>query len=380
MSFSLAVLLAAAKEPSDGVVAPKLSLTIRCTNAELRAGDEISIEFEITNKGTNDYEYANRTYDRSGRMDEYALVAKTASGQSVPDPRAPNKSGWMGGGLHSPRILHPGESATQVIPLNRWALIKEPGQYEVVGTYLSALYSTNSIVVSSTPISITVLPRSEAELDAYIGGLSNQLAVLKPGKDFGHRGEKDALVMKLMFTCSPKIVPSVLDAMYEADRGGFWESEALQFYVPHSDNVKREIFLVATKRGLASGMQSVLASYGCNRDDFLPLIRASLAQENPLSWQAGATAAQQYGDDEFAPRLIALATRPDTSARMQAIYALASNRTDEGVKVLRKLLADPDKNIRTTVESALQAAYCYRGIWQGRPLKAEDFDKKYQQP
>lgn len=369
-----------ASKSDEEAASPSLTLTIKCTNSLVKVGDEISIEFLITNRGTNDYEYANRTYDRSGRMDEYALAAKTASGKQTIDPRSSNKSGWIGGGLHSPRILHPGESATRTIPLNRWALIKEPGQYQVVGTYLSALYSTNSITITSASIVITVLPRSEEEMDAYIGGLTNQLAAQGARQGYPHRSERDSLVMKLMFTCSPKIVPTLLDTMYEAERGGFWEAEALQYYVPRSDEVKKAVLSVVAKRGLASGMQHALTSYGCGREDFLPLIKTSLALENPRSWQAGALAAQQYCDDTFTPRLIALATEPKVDARIQAVYALALNRTDEGVKVLKALLVDPDSRISSTTENAIQAAYCYRGNSQGRPLKPDDFDKKFQRP
>jgi hypothetical protein len=38
-----------------------ISLSIRCTNAVWKVGDEIPIEFLITNHGANGYEYANRT-------------------------------------------------------------------------------------------------------------------------------------------------------------------------------------------------------------------------------------------------------------------------------------------------------------------------------
>jgi hypothetical protein len=352
-------------------------LSIRCTNAVVKAGDEISIEFRITNGGTNEYKYADRTYDRSGRMEEYMLVVKTASGELVPDPRA-TYTGGIAGGLHGYKTLKSGESFTKVIPLNRWALVKEAGRYEVVGHYPSVLFGSNSVVVTSAPITITVQPRSEKELYAYICSLTNQLAALATNKDYSHRGEVDTLVMKLMFTCSPKIVPTLLNTMYEAERG-FWESEALQFYVPRSDKVKRAILSVAAKRGLASGMQYVLTGYGCDRDDFVPLIKASLAPENRTSWQEGALAAQQYSDDAFTPRLIALATERNGAARGRAIYALALNRTDEGVQALKALLVDADKNIRSTTENAIRTAYRYRGNSKGRLLKPEDFDSSYQQ-
>lgn len=363
-------------------VTSTLSLTLRCTNATVKAGDEIPIEFQITNRGTNDYRYADRTYDRSGRMDEYSLIAKNAAGETVPDPRASNKLGWFGGGLFQYAVLKPGQSFTKIIPLNRWALIKEPGRYEVVGTYRMETSSTNAAAISSNPVTVTVLPRTEQEMNAYIKDLTNQLEAKLTAKASGKDPERfdqslNDLLLKLMFTCSPKTVPALLDAMYQPGQG-FWESEALMFYVPHSDEVKQTVINTATKRGLANGMQMVLSQFGCTATDFAPFIQRSLAPDNPQSWTAGALAAQQYASDAFTPRLIALATEPQNPARPQAIYALAANRTGDGIKTLRRLLNDPDQKIRETTEQAIRTAYNWRGIWQGRRLKPEDFDEKYQ--
>ncbi len=362
----------AATNDSSGIINnPMLSLSICCTNEVVKAGDEIPVEFRITNRGTNDYKYADRTYDRSGRMEEYRLVPKKRSGEVVSDPRAGYAGGWFGGGLFQYRILKPGESFTKVIPLNRWALVKEPGRYIVTGTYLSELYSTNSEDIVSPPIAIDVQPRTEKEMEAYIARLTNQLA----------SAASDELFMKLMFTCNPKIVPALLNAMYESGQGGFWEAEALNFYVPHSESTKREIVTFVNQRGLAGGMQSVLYDYGyTNGAELEPIIARSLAPDNPRAWQAGASAAQQYANDVFTPRLIALAMVPGNSARTQAMDALAANRTDESVKALKSLLNDPDPTIRAETERAIRVAYNWRGIWQGRRLKSDDFDEKYQRP
>src|SRR5262245_42267222 len=88
---------------------PVLSLAIRCTNAVLKAGDEISIEFRVTNRGSNDYAFNDRDYDRSGRMGEYWLAAANAAGQIVPDPRTLGPKFWISGGISDPRTLRPGE-------------------------------------------------------------------------------------------------------------------------------------------------------------------------------------------------------------------------------------------------------------------------------
>jgi hypothetical protein len=368
--------------------APVLSLTIRCTNEAVKAGDEISIEFRITNRGTNDYKYSDRTYDRSGRMDEYKLTATNESGAVVPDPRASNKNGWFGGGLYQYAILKPGQSFTKIIPLNRWALVKEPGRYTVVGTYPSEIYSTNYTTVSSDPITVTVLPRTADEMDAYINDLASQLDAKLMGKPNGKETRPpvqglNEVVMKLMFTCNPKIVPSLLKSMYDyGSGGGFWESEAIRFYVPHSTEVRTALIEAATQHGLGPNwtMSSLLKEFNCTKEEMKPLIARALASENEQEWAAGAGLAQQFGDDAFTKRLVAIAKTPRISAQTAAIEALAFNRTDEGVKTLKELLNDPHQNIWTPLAFAIQNAYNYRRNTMGRPLRPDDFTVEDMKP
>jgi hypothetical protein len=369
---------------------PILSLAIRCTNGVVKAGDEIAIEFRITNCGTNDYRYANRTYDRSGRMNEYQLVATNSSGEAVPDPRANDKAFRMGGGLFQYSILKPGESFTKVIPLNRWALVKEPGRYAVVGSYISAMYSTNYITVRSDPLTVTVLPRTAQEMDAYIADLTNQIETKLTGRVNPVANESrppdpamNDLVTKLMFTCSPKIVPSLLKSMCDyGSGGGFWETEAITYYVPHSDETKQAILAAATAWGLGRNwsLASLLREYDFTKEEMKPLIERALAPDNEPGWAPGADLARQFPDDEFTARLIAIAKTPRDNAQTAAIDALAYNRTDEGVKTLKELLSDPHQNIWTTLAFAIENAYNYRRDTMGRPLRPDDFTAEDMKP
>jgi hypothetical protein len=68
----------------------------------------------------------------------------------------------------------------------------------------------------------------------------------------------------------------------------------------------------------------------------------------------------------------------ESKGRLQAIHALALNRTDESVKALKSLLYDPDKQMHDTAEQAVRIAYTSRGNAQGKPLKPEDFDARFQ--
>ena len=366
--------------PETNTALPVLSLSIRCTNEVVKAGDEIYIEFKITNTGTNDYRYADRTYDRSGRMNEYKLVATNSSGEAVPDPRANDKGGWFGGGLFQYAILKPGQSFTKTIPLNRWALVKEPGRYAAIGSYISAMYSTNYITVRSDPLTVTVLPRTAQEMDDYIADLTNQfdakLAAIPSSKESRPSDQSlNDLLMKLMFTCSPRIVPSLLHSVYDSGTGGFWESEAIRFYVPHSPEVKKVLIETATQRGLGPNgtISYLLRDYGFTKEELKPIIERALAPENEPEWAAGAGLAQRFGDDAFTGRLAAIAKTTRNSAQTAAITALAYNRTDEGVKTLKELMSDPHQNIWTSLAFAIENAYNSRRDTMGRPLRPDDF-------
>lgn len=353
-------------------VPPVFSLTLRCTNSILKVGDEIPIEFIITNRGTNDYKYADRTYDRSGRMSEYELVAKTESGEEVRDPRAGARWQWMIGGLFGYRVLKPGQSFSKVIPLNRWALVNEPGRYTVTGHYTAGeRFSTNPAVINSEPITVAILPRTESEMDAYIGELSNKIAAIPSVR----------LVTSRRMPEDVRVTEAVPDpAMCEPASDGFWEAEALLYYVPRSEAIKQALIKTASEHGLQNNMEYLLRQYGVSAEEMKPLIQRSLAPDNPQAWASGAVAAQQFSDDAFSSRLAAIASGTNSGARDQAIYALAANRTDQSVEALKSLLNESDPHIHMTVTNAIQTAYFYRGIWTGTPLKPEDFPSLYHKP
>jgi hypothetical protein len=344
-----------------------LGLSIRCPLPELHVGDEIPVEFIITNRGTNEYSYRDRNYDRSGRMEEFRLLAKTETGQTVPDPRA-HYVGGFGGGLSGLGKLKPGHSFTNTIALNRWALIRAPGRYQITGIYVAEDGHQQS---TSAPLAVIVQPRSEAEMLAYVRQLDAQ-------RKSTATQSQDEIVRKLMYTCHPSIIPILLETYY-GPRSGFWEAEAFLYYLPRNAQTKQAIMNAARKRGLASGMSYVLAEYGCTAKEMAPLIERSLAPENPHAWASGALAAQQYADDALTPRLIAIATDPKSEARLQAIYALALNRTDESVQTLKMLLHDAEESVRRTATNAIRTAYLYRGNSQGRPLADTDFKENLRQ-
>jgi hypothetical protein len=235
--------------------------------------------------------------------------------------------------------------------LNHWALIKEPGRYEITGTFDgSDTFRTNLVPITAHPISITVLPRTAEEMHDYIRGLTNQIAVrlpIQPDKN-GVRYDPalDKYLEKLMYTCSPEMVPTVLGIMHEGGTAGNethlgWE--ALLNYAPHTEETRQAILAEAVRHGLNGKIEYVFSNYDFDKEEIKPLIERALAPQNSNQWWAAAALANNapiYYDDAYATRLIAIASGANTpdNARGAAIRALAFHRTDAGVKTLKTLV------------------------------------------
>lgn len=116
-----------------------------------------------------------------------------------------------------------------------------------------------------------------------------------------------------------------------------------------------------------------------NAEDMRPLIERLLVSTNQaLQLQfCGVTLAKWFGSDALTAQLTELTTNPSPNIRGGAIDALALNRTDQGVKMLKTLLHDPDPETSKMAEAAIRNAYTSRGDARGRPLRADDFDAQY---
>lgn len=371
LSLVLALLIAGLDIQAEETSELNLTLTIHCSEKDLKQGDEIPIVFTITNRGKSSYYYYGQTgyhnNDRRELMEQYQLVAKREDGIIVPDPL--EKYGCGEGGASPPQErIEPGESFSKTIALNQWALINKPGRYTITGIYYTAIYHLRKKhpAVSSAPIKIVVKPRTDKEMGDYIRELSNKLEAIKiPKTGMTKKASKEivATVKKLMYTCDPRIVPTLIDTTYKYRHSGFWVVQAFIYYLPRDPEIKNAILEAAKKRGLAFGhgltcwMQYVLEQLGCSKEEFKEIITISLTSENPNIQFAGAQAAQQHPDDAYTSRLIAIATDSNSPAYGHAIRALAYNRTDEGVTTLKILLKDANKNIREATANAIRRAY-----------------------
>lgn len=356
-----------------------LELVIHCPRKNFRRGDEIPIVFTITNRGKSSYSYDMRDYDRSGRLMEYKLVAKREDGTIVDDPRKDYEGGIAGGLSGGMAYIETGQSFTKTIALNRWALINKPGRYTVTGTYfhytedpdakrVKGIRRMKEVAVSSPPIEIMVKPRSQWQMGRYIKSLLRQLKAIRPSEKWEIVTQREAILAKLAYTCDRRIAPTLIDLMYKNyhTHEVFWAAEALAFYLPRDADIKNQLIAVAKKRGLANRMCTVLEASGCSEQDFKEIIAICLASDDLDVLAEGVLAAQDHPDDDHMPALIAIATGDDGQkanhrlyriTRDRAICAIAFNRTDEGVRVLKGLLNGPDKHIRDTTANAIRQAY-----------------------
>jgi hypothetical protein len=155
--------------------------------------------------------------------------------------------------------------------------------------------------------------------------------------------------------------------------GGFWEHEAITFYVPHTEETKRAILAAATAGGLERNwaLVSLLREYDFTAEELKPLIERALAPDNEAGWAVGAQLAAKFTNDAFIPRLAAIAKIPRNDAQTAAIGALAAHRTEEGVRTLKSLLDDPHEIVWAQLANALLNGY-RNGTWQAGDFTAQD--------
>lgn len=356
-----------------------LTLSIRCPKEILKQGDEIPIVFTITNNDPLPYPYNSRKYDRSGRMSEFTLVATHQDGAKVPGPRENYLAGLGGGLSNGMETVATGQSFSKTIALNRWARITRPGCYSVVGTYSYSVPEPNVrgmpkvrhmrvVQVKSAPIEVVVSPRSYRQTGRYIKSLIEELEAITPSKKWDIVQNRQSIIARLAYTCDSRIVPVLIDLMYSNYHNNeiFEAQHAFLCYLHDEPRIKESLLRSAMARGLAPGMQQVLEGYGCTEQEFKEIISASLNSENLDILGEAVKATHEHPDDAHMSRLIEIALKivsPKSEQRLRpiihdwAISAIALNRTDRGVKVLRALLENPDEMIRKTTQSSIRWAY-----------------------
>jgi len=355
-----------------------LQLTISSVKSNLNRGDEIPILFKMTNKGRTVYRFDDRDHDRSGRVHEWSLVAYHEDGREVPDPREDYDTGNMGGLSGTPKAIAPGESFEKTVTLNIWSLIKQAGRYTVVGTYHYSVpdeaaqrkYAFKGnwhrmVEVESEPIEITIGPRTDKEMAAYIAALTKELEALE-GQIPRKVRRQSSIVEKLTYTCDARIVPTLIESVYLNGSG-----DALRFYVPRTNDVRNSIVEAALNRGLRGGMLGILEAHACDESIIAKIIAKSMSSNDPNVLHSAVLAAQTHPDDSYMERLIRIAADIENLTHHSAVIAIAYNRTDEGVQTLRRFFEDENKRTARTAQRAIKNAY---RRW---PVRPRQIDREY---
>ncbi|MDD2709970.1 MAG: hypothetical protein PHV34_18460 [Verrucomicrobiae bacterium] len=369
---------------------PKLRLTIHPPKGIIHLGERIPIECQIFNPNREEkVVFVDESIPGHGN---FSLTAYDVVGHLVKSPEEINPHALVMAGCPPRIIVGPGQTATLILPLNAWALIKKPGEYRI--TAQTELPADGGVVTSDQPITVRIMERNEPALRSDVAELekeyrrivadcsagksdlqpekSQPVAIQATEEELQNIRKIEDAIWRLGFTSHPQAIPPLTEALYVP--GGRVAGEALRHYfADYPGDIKTAILALGRVRGLAPDTLFVLEPCKLSEEELAPLIQASLAPQNRGAWANGALAAQIHGRDEFVPRLAAIAADPTSGARIQAIYALAMHRTDESVKTLKKLADDPDVRIRATTQQAIQRAFRYRGCAKGRPLKKEDF-------
>jgi hypothetical protein len=98
-------------------------------------GDEVSVTLRIENISDKTIAFQQGGHNRAERDTQYRFSAHL-NFKSVPDIG----SDMNFGGLSVRRILKPNEVFEDKVVLNKWFALKEPGSYEVLGSYLMEFF------------------------------------------------------------------------------------------------------------------------------------------------------------------------------------------------------------------------------------------------
>jgi HEAT repeat protein len=143
-------------------------------------------------------------------------------------------------------------------------------------------------------------------------------------------------------------------------------------YLPKTPDLLDEVVRIVQRQGLLPSRVRILEQLGASSTTIKDLVGEALFDTDERIQDEAVLAAQRYPDDRFMDRLIQIASSGSGAARRRAVFALANNRTDEGVRALRQLLQDPDLAIRTLTRDAIEIAY-HSSTKAGRPLQPDDF-------
>jgi HEAT repeat protein len=365
--FTLAVLVACAADDAD-TQQVDLSLTITLRHGPpvgqtpqdaaaagappatvFDQGEPIDVAFTISNVGQTPFAYTDRDYDRSGRMNEYAVQVSDQQDRTLEDPRELWGGAWLGGGASGGAEIAPGESFTKHIYLNQWVMPLPPGGYTVVGIYHPDVWApSEQTAVRSQPAEIQVRPRTEAEMKARIAELALELEATEPER-------RVQAVRYLGFTGSAHALPYLTSGLYEQGSNVPFRASEAFLYMTDTDACIEALLTTLNERGPARPLQYLLNQYQVPKEQTLAPTVRRLSDPNPAIRAAAAGALGQHhelGDAALDPLLGALKDE-DPQVRRAVAGALYNYRMPRASQALLAATEDPDESVRETAARVL---------------------------
>lgn len=110
----------------------QLRTTLTPTKPVFASGEQVAVTMEITNLGPKPVSFMRWGFSRGANRDNQYTFSAYLVRRPVPDIGNNNNMGGTG----APHELLPDATFTETINLSRWFDFKEPGVYEVHGSYL----------------------------------------------------------------------------------------------------------------------------------------------------------------------------------------------------------------------------------------------------
>lgn len=243
-----------------------------------------------------------------------------------------------------------GKSRSNRTILNGYILLRHPGTYTV---------RANLGRFESEPIEIVIKPRTAEQMAEHVNTL------VQAYKNAGTNARYSA-AKRLVYARDAGVLPELIDLTYGVQTGML--TAAFEWYVPISAEAKEVVLREVGRQGLTDLMLDALLRFGCTEAELRALIRRSLKHKDRSVVEYALSASASFPDDSYTSALVELAYHEESDVRRNAIGALVVNRTEEGVKVLRETLEDPDARIRREARKAII------WIYRGKPVP-DDFSR-----
>lgn len=342
-----------------------VNVAISTSQRQFKLGDEILLDVIMSGKSGFGGTYGGAWYERIPFIGhrfwreppsyDLELTATRKSGRQCVDPRA-----YMP--LDMVNTFEPNESGEATVALNTFAVISEPGTYEVVAAVRVIEWKGNSFTEKncySKPIDVVITPRTDQEASSCIEQLLLDFRAAKTNE------AKARAINKLICTRDRRIMPALIEWAYLEETTGLANRGFNYVGLDSELEVNDLILAAARERGLVGNTLCALQRFGCPEATFKDLISISLESKNPQNVAVGAAAAAEYPHDSHMTKLIELAEGTTECTSFAAIRAIALNRTDEGVSALKRILASGNQRLQAYSAAIIQEAY-QPFHWRGR--------------